>query len=215
MEKKANLQEMSKKERIEFIWDYYKFWIIGGIIGIIAIISVVHHFMTVKETVAEMLLVNASTENEVSNMDEYLTERGYNPQKQEIIINSSFIINLERTDTTNVYTLQSLQTIIAADGADILAADSEMYQYLASLSSMADLRDFLSDDILEKYADNIFYVTDEDSGDTYPAGIIIPNNAWMVANGYYTDDCYIGILTGRSKSEDAAPLLLYILGESK
>ena len=215
MEKKADLKTMKKSEVAGFIWDYYKWWIIGGVIVIALVTSLIYHFVTYKSPIVELVLVNCASEGEETEPDfsDFMDQYGYDDTKQEVVLQNSYAVNLTNGASGNVYSFEALQTLIAAGGVDVLAADKEVYAYLAKQQNVADLSDYLSADLMEKYAKNIVYVTDSETGKKYPAGIRLVHNQWMDNYGYYPDGCVIGIVNGSGRTTAAKQLMQYLLGE--
>lgn len=212
-EKKANLKEMTPKERISYIWDYYKFWIIGVIVAVIAMIGIVRSITGSKNAIAQMVFVNASPECGEVDMTDFLTQNGYDPAEDEVAVNTSFYLDLTSTDTNGMYTLQSLQTLIAAGGMDVLCADEKLYDFLGKNGAAADLSQYFSAEELAQLEDfgQIYYITDEETNVEYPAGIILDKDSWMVKNGYYDDTCIIGIVNGGLNPDAGLQILQYIV----
>lgn len=213
MEKKADLKSMTWKKRIGFIWDYYKWFIIIGIILIIALISTVKHFMTEKSSVAELILVNTESNSTsiVPDFSDFMEQYGYNADKEEIGVNDSYFLNITSNDSSNLYTYQSLMTILAGGGVDVFCSDELLYENLAGSSTFADLSQYLSEEELAELEDDIYYITDEETGKTYPGGIELGKDSWVVEQTYYKKGCIMGIVNGSEKEEAAGRLFRYIL----
>ena len=219
MEKKADFKTMKKSEIAGFIWDYYKWWIIGSVIVIAAAVSLIHHFVTAKAAIVEMALVNcgsyATEEEKEPDFSDFMDQYGYDKKKQEVVLQTSFSVDLTSTDSGNAYSYEALMTQIAAGGIDVFAADDEVYEYLAGQQYFANLSDYLSEEQLKQYGDTIVFVTDPETKEDYPAGIRLKKNTWMEHYGFYPEGCIIGILTGTSREEAAQRLLFYVLEENR
>lgn len=215
MEKKADFKTMSKSERVGFIWDYYKWWIIGAIILIAVAVNLIQHFVSYKTPVAQLVLVNCGTsgmEDEAEpDFSDFMKQYGYDEAEQEVTLQTSYVVDLENTSSSNAYTYESLQTIVAAGGVDVLAADEDVFTYFTEQQNYANLSDYLSDVLMEQYADDIVYATDPETDEEYPAGIRLEKNAWMEQYDYYPQGCVIGIVNGSEHKEAARQLLLYLL----
>ena len=180
MEKKADLKTMTWKQRIGFVWDYYRLVILAAVAVIILIGMTVHHYMTTKEDVSQIVLVNAKSmpADEEPDFSEFMEQYGYDTAAQEVVVNDAYYVDLTSTDTSNLYSYQSLQTVIAGGGVDVLGADEMVFENLAQSGAMADLTQYFSKDELEQLKDYIFYVEDKDTGDTFAAGIRLGAGSW-------------------------------------
>ncbi len=215
MEKKADFKTMKKSEIIRFIWDYFKWHIIIAIILIASVISLIRHFATYQEPVAEIVLMNCSMMDVQVDPDftDFMEQHGYDIKKEKVAVDTGYYVDLDANTSANMYTLQALQTLLAAGGVDVVAGTEEIYMYMGEHYMAANLEDYLSAEMLEKYADDIVYITDPETKEKYPGGIQIANNWWMTKYKYYSDDCIIGISNGCQKQEAAMNLFMYILGE--
>ncbi len=169
MEKKADLKTMTWKQRIGFVWDYYRLVILAVVAVIILIGMTVYHYMTTKEDISQIVLVNAKSmpADEEPDFSEFMEQYGYDTAAQEVVVNDAYYVDLTSTDTSNLYSYQSLQTVIAGGGVDVLGADEMVFENLAQSGAIADLTQYFSKDELEQLKDYIFYVEDKDTGDTF------------------------------------------------
>ena len=79
MEKKADLKTMTWKQRIGFVWDYYRLVILAVVAVIILIGMTVYHYMTTKEDISQIVLVNAKSmpADEEPDFSEFMEQYGY------------------------------------------------------------------------------------------------------------------------------------------
>jgi hypothetical protein len=70
----VDLRSMSRKERIEYIWDYYKLHIISVIILIVFIASIIHGQLTKIEYVVNVTMIgNAVQESKRTELEKKFT----------------------------------------------------------------------------------------------------------------------------------------------
>ena len=144
MEKKADLKTMTWKQRVGFVWDYYRLVILAVVAVIILIGMTVHHYMTTKEDISQIVLVNAKSmpADEEPDFSEFMEQYGYDTAAQEVVVNDAYYVDLTSTDTSNLYSYQSLQTVIAGGGVDVLGADEMVFENLAQSGAIADLAQY-------------------------------------------------------------------------
>lgn len=219
MEKKVVLKEMEPKDRISYIWDYYKWYIIGGIFAVILVIYLIVSYATRKEEVAQILMVNANIEavSEDDNrlFDALLEENGYDIKEQEIAVNDGLRVDPNGSGQNNYYSFQSVLTILEARGADVYLSDRETFDLIASTGNMQDISQVLSEELIEKYEDKLVFATDQETNESYPCGIEITGNEWLKETELYTGDCVIGAAYGEAENGLAEKMISYILGESE
>lgn len=213
MEKKADFKTMKKSEVTGFIWDYYKWWIIGGILVLVLAGNLIHHFVTYKEPALEIALINSGDQEKEPDFSEFMDKYGYDKSKQKVSFQNTFTVDLKNSSSGNMYAFEALQTQIAAGGIDVIAADKDVYLYMAKQQDAGDLSDILPKELMKKYEKDIVYVTDPDTNKKYPGGITLQNNKWMEQYGYYPKGCVIGIVNGSKHTKTAEQMIAYILGE--
>ena len=219
MEKKVVLKDMEPKDRISYIWEYYKWYIIGGTFAVVFGIYLIVSYATRKEEVAQVLMVNANieavTEDDNRLFDALLEENGYDTDKQEIVVNDGLRVNPNGVGQNNYYTYQSVLTILEARGADIYLSDRETFDLIASTGNLQDISQVLPEEIIDKYEDQLVFATDLETDEKYPCGIELTGNEWLEETGLYTKDCVIGAAYGEAEDGLAEKMISYILGEDE
>jgi len=218
MEKKVDLKKMKPKERAGYIWEYYKIPILGGILGVIILVALIWHFATLKNTLANVMMVNATvnetgSEKQTNLFSGFMKKNGYDTNKNEILVNDSLFADPTATDSTSLYSFQSMQTIIMAGGVDVFLSDEKLYKTLNSNQEFKDLSVVLDKETLEKYKDTIIMAKDKDTGKEYPSGIVIKGNSWVKDKGLYSGDVVIGVSIASKKDKICREIIDNILGE--
>ena len=216
MEKKTSIKDLKGKARIEYIWDYYKLPILAVICVIAFIIYMIVHFVTYKETALEIFMVNTTnqnTEEVAASTDEFFQQEGLSGKDEEIFIDTSIQFSEDMGDSTNYYSNQSLTVKFAVGGGDILFAPDYVFNTYAASSAMIPLTDILTDDELEQYKDILVYTTEEESGETYPCGVTLTDNEWLLTHHFYPEGetLYLGIGYNSKSPETARDFFHYIL----
>ena len=89
MEKKVVLKDMEPKDRVSYIWEYYKWYIIVITFAVIFGIYLIFSYATRKEEVAHVLMVNADLEavsdDDNRMFDGLLSDNGYNTAKHGVV----------------------------------------------------------------------------------------------------------------------------------
>ena len=123
MEKKTAFKDLSKKAKVQYIWDYYRWHILVAICLVALVISMIVHYATYKESVLDIVMVNTLNpyEESISSTDEFFQQEGFT-NKEEISVDTSITFSEDDNYSTNYYSDQKLTLKLSVGGADILFA---------------------------------------------------------------------------------------------
>ena len=90
MEKKTAFKDLSKKAKVQYIWDYYRWHIIVAICLVAFVISMIVHYATYKESALDIVMVNTLNpyEESISSTDEFFQQEKFT-DKEEISVDTS------------------------------------------------------------------------------------------------------------------------------
>lgn len=213
MEAKPDFKAMSTQKKLGYVWDYYRFHILGIIVLVITAISIIHHYATLKASVLDMLFLNAYTlEDEQKPFEDFLTTQGYDLSDYEINVTTTLSFALEEGSyQQDYYTIQTLSALFAAGDLDVFAAPHQIYNDFASSGYVADLRSVFTEEELASYGDMIIYTNLLETGEAFPSGFNLEGNPWLIENGYYEDGCYLAISANTDSPELTKAFILHIL----
>lgn len=215
MEAKPDFKSMSTSKKLEYVWDYYRFHILGIIVLVITAYSIIHHYATLKDSVLDMLFLNAhSIEDEQRPFEEFLTIQGYDLNKYEIRTTTTLSFALEEGSyQQDYYSIQTVSALFAAGDLDVFAAPHQIYNDFASSGYVADLRTVFSEEELESFGDMIIYTNLLETGEAFPSAFNLDGNQWMIGNGYYDEGCYLAITANTDSPELTKEFILHILNK--
>lgn len=182
-EERESIKSAPLKKRIEYFFDYYKWPTIIIIVVIIAVSAFAYEMYTSKDIGFEVALINAYT-NEMDSADmieELNSLIDFDSTKEEIIIDDTYYLDYIEQDTNHATFLQKLITLASSKVLDVIVTDEVTYARLAYISMYIDLEDYMSEEFLEAYADQLVYIdqaimdemeetTDDISADDYVIG---------------------------------------------
>ncbi len=228
MENVPKLRDLKGKEKLSYFWDYYKWVVILIVIAVVVVITIVRAVVNKKDSALYVLAVNADpyAEEEVTDalFSDFLTEQGIDPQKEEILFNTS-IQYIDGTSMTDIYAMQALTTIMGSGSADVVMMPESLYREEGSLGAFVPVQYYLSPEEMEAMGDRIIWVEtdpdlasiaeqDEDDapGTTYARGILMDSSDKIGTSGLYGDTPpVIGIAYASQKPELAAALVRELL----
>lgn len=213
MEKKTDFKALSRKAKVEYIWDYYKLHILIGGCAIAFIISLIHHYVTYKEPALEIVMLNTdyAYTGGSPGLEAFIAEQNLDTENYEIIVDNSITVSETGNIADDYYTNQSLTLRFTVGEGDILFSPENVFTSYGESGCLMNLEDVLSDSELKDLEDILYYVTDIDTGITYPCGVLLPEENWTIENGYYTTPRYLGIGVTAAHPELAAEFFRYVV----
>lgn len=205
---REKLKELHGKDKIWYLVHYYGLQTIVAlaIIGIISFLII--HYVTQKDTALEIMAVNAmqSEDNPAGDSGYYngfLKENGLDPDKGEVLVSSNLGASANENDGASAESIQMIQSRFMTQSVDVFFADYDFFYSLGEFDYLADIREYLPEELLEKYKDDLVYVKSIETGKKYPIGINLEKNAWVKETGWYPDTCVVGLADGL-KNKDLA-----------
>lgn len=214
MTEKEKLSLMDRKQKKEYIMEYYAPKAIFALIVVgIVVFLVVKHF-TAASAALNILAVNTtqqeSAANEKSYYTEFLENNGYDGDKEYVSISTGIGVSTDPNDAMSQDSLQLIQNKFIANAVDVLFADSELVLSLGEFGYMQNLDTVLSDDLKEKYKDSFVYATVIETGEKMPVGIKVGDNQWVKNTGWYGMDVAVGFGENAKNMDLAISFLEYI-----
>ena len=148
MKDKLNFSSMTKKQIIEYIWDYYKIPIIIFIFAICSLISFLYKNITSKDSILEIIMVNSTSSYDGDmGSDDFITRQGLDPEKYEIHATTSFRMSFSEEDyADDYYVIQTLIARLTEGDVDVFGGTPEVFMEFAMEGYFADLRDYFTEE---------------------------------------------------------------------
>ena len=205
---KEKLKELHGTDKVWYLVQYYGLQTVVAlaVIGILAFLIV--HYVTQKDTALEIMAVNArqSADNKMEDSDYYdsfLKENGIDPDKNEVLVSSNLGASANENDGASAESIQMIQSRFMTQSVDVFLADYDFFYSLGEFDYLADIREYLPEDLLEEYKEDFVYVKRTATGKKYPIGLKLQDNAWVEKTGWYPDTCVVGLADGL-KNKDLA-----------
>ena len=214
---KEKWNKMTKEQKREHIWEYYKIHIVTTLI----VIAVIGWFVYIDLTTVDSLMDVVMTDMEEPLKDdscyhEFLSEYGYEVYEGAVSLNQNLNFDLESNDPNayinNGSAYDALFGLISSKTQEIFFSQPKVFGNCASQEVLVDLSTVLPEELLEAHSDRLFYVTDKDTGEKYPCGVNVEGNPWMeqVQKGYKG---YVGIIHTTDAPQMAVDFMEYFLNQ--
>ncbi len=191
---KTKFSDLDRKKKAEYIWDYYKWWFIVGIIAIIlAVIFVRDYRENSKPTYlyAEMLNTYFGYDNTNTLYQDYVTEEGVDLSKEHVTIGMDTTLSVDNFDTTMLAFQQRLMANYAAQAIDVVIGPVDILEGPANCDAYANLDEILPQDLKDELIDREYEfwyfdpskdeVVDYEGEDLTPyiAGVYLDNCSYL------------------------------------
>lgn len=211
------LKERPLKEKLNYFWYYYRFYVIGALAGIICLVIFIRGYMeSTKEPSIYVTLINSSYMSvaETSLIDDYVESRGIDIDSAPAKFDISISMTKDSADNASVANSQKLMALFQTHAMDVIISDAWVIEEYASLSAFSDLKALLPADLYEKVQDRLYYYTFSD-GRTVPIGFYGDNlPKIMDGKAYSTENPPIVTISGTTdRPERAVDFIRYLLEE--
>lgn len=162
---KKKLSRLSFGGKLQYIFDYYKFWILGVVVLIGLVWSVGSTILHNKPTGFYAMLLNAGGTDLSGQADEaagaaFAEAAGLDDEKQKIIVDTSATFNPNDQSQFSMAQNAKIAALYQSHDIDAMVADPGVFTYYALNGSFVDLRDVLDDETLAAYeaAGQVYYI---------------------------------------------------------
>lgn len=156
---REKVKKLPYKKKVEHYIHYYKKPTILTIFAVLIVASTVYSVVAQKETIFNAVFINSLANNEVNELkiefDEFLD---FDEKKYETFFDTSVVISELVQDEGAVLSQQKLAAMIGIQDVDIIASNVEAFVGLVYGDYFANLNDFFTEEELEFYKDDIFYM---------------------------------------------------------
>lgn len=164
-ELKADLKQMTFKEKLDHLWTYYKGYVLGAVVVVILISMVVSAYSNASKKIrVSGMLANVSMTQEGYNYltKDYFKKLGLEEGKELVELQSADFTSLAdpTSGEDNYYASQKLILQVASGDMDYAIVDELALDFYVHQDVFSDLRDVFPEDMMEELAekDMIFYM---------------------------------------------------------
>lgn len=202
-EERNAIKQKSLKDKISYFFDYYKWHTVAIIAILAAAVSMIIHWVNMKDSALYICLLNtmtfSQTKDYIQRFEEYAE---IDRADYEVTFDTSMYIEIGGRDSVTATSFQKLAVYTAAGDLDVLITDPEIIEYYVDQGMFYDLRQILSSEQMTLYEPYFFYVDQavldaiqdaEARDETYDAVFSDPRQPEAMENpipvGIFLDDC--------------------------
>ncbi len=149
-------KEMSKKQKLQYIWDYYKFHILGVLLLFCIIISGIMRYVNRTEPIIYVALVNigGSITNDGALTEDYLAQRGNVPKRAEVALYNNLYLTADTSSEYYTYSQASEIKIlgtIESKQLDVVIANKEAFDAFTEQDFFSETAEITGSAIIRSY----------------------------------------------------------------
>ena len=227
-ENKEALARMNLAQRLDHIFEYYKFPLVLILIAVVAVGSVLYYRLTRKEALLYVACANISIGETLDSAlgDAYVRAVGADPRRSEVRLYHNLYLSQDATVQNHEYAYASQLKVMAAMAngqLDVLLMNREALDIMSAGGYLLPLDTFLDEELYSRAADqlvvnavilednDIDHLLDESvpyQAETEEVANAIRISAFpLFARAEFSGDVYLGVV-GNSERTDA--VLQYI-----
>ena len=206
---RKRFKTLPPKKKWEHILEYYKGWLLLGVILIAITGYSIYTAQTRKEPVLYVTMVNAS-DSESDVFQGFLENVGLDSERSCIDMNAALKLHLQSPSVQDAQTMEVLYALFGTGNLDLFAADDTVFDFFAQSGMLTDLRDYLPESFLKENADRLHTVVLSSGGKEIVAGIYPTSDSRFGHAGYYEPAAPVGIVTNAINLGTAAAALMWL-----
>lgn len=210
----SEIQGFSKKAG--YIWDYYRYWILGTIAVVAFCISIgnsVYHNIKYTQIFYCAIFNNPLPEEYLDSLNtEFSAYYGLDPESETIYFDCSYILDDNGDPQTNIATIQKAGAMIAAKSIDFMIGDAYTLEQYASDGYFYNLEELLPADTYAALSDYIISYTNIDDGTVVPCALDLSQSEPAKRGELYVKEPIGGIVINSENPLVAVEFVKYLFG---
>ena len=209
----VNLKNMSKKKKVEYIWEYYKLYIIGVLVITFMVGSLIYSQVTKVDCIFNLTIIgNMVDGNKRADLEKQLTSlvvKEGDKKKQALV---EFIPQDSSSKTGSVMSNQNMQKFIASLSVgeiDVVILDKHILQSLAKQDAFSQLDNIAQLDLDSVKNEKVKASGSDNNRVTY--AIDAGNIKTLKDMGFDTTNKVISIATSSKQKDKAALVIKWML----
>ena len=204
---KEKFKTLSTKNKVEFIYDYYKLPIIGSLIAIIVISYMAYSFITKQDTYCNITYYGSTINTDNFNkIKDTLNKNILGNDKKYTIFTDSLLIATNSNYGDDPTTTQAFAVKLAASEIDILLVEKNNFEYFAANNMLLDLNSLEGFDSLNISNTDLVTAKDE-NGNNNLYGIKVDNINLLKDSGFNNENTILSIAISSTRHEEVIKIL--------
>ena len=200
---KADLKNMTWKQRWEHLWTYYRWVIIVAVMSVMiisVIISCVINLNTNMLIAGVTINVELDEKGTAALTEDFKAEHGTGVKYEDAPLNRIYLQDFEKTQDyqDNYYTLMSLLSLCSAQELDYIIADQIGMENMLKQEAFLDLSTFFTAEELEALGDKVVMARSAEQADDESIPVVVDITELAFVQGFANvgedDKVYFGVV---------------------
>lgn len=146
--------------KLKYFWDYYKWFVIGGLLAIFIIISIAKDIINAKDFAFNGVMLNTFGDDALMQefSDNFASEAQLDTENYEVFMDTSLRLDVGAYDEGSRATLSKVMAYLSIGDLDFIIADPAAFEYYATSSTFYDLTQLLTPEQLKALEPYFYYV---------------------------------------------------------
>jgi len=219
-EERNKIKSMNPKDRPWYIWEYYRIPIIIVIVAIILISSIGSAVYNNRfETALSCVILNSSPTGEADSVDEYFNQgfRQYIDLKEDAKIDVDYSMSPtfdeSSMDEFTYAQLAKLTAMISSQGLDVMIGKPDTIDHFGEMGGFLDLKELLPADFYDKVKENLYFVTNQETGEKIGCGLLMEGTDFCEKTGLAIDTPILAVMSNSTHTDTSLDLIRYVFGQ--
>lgn len=217
-EERKKLKNMSFKDKLWYIWEYYKIPIAAILTAVILVFSIGSAMYQNRfDTALSCVILNSHPAVEKPFAEEYL-DQGFRlyakiPDDEKISVDYSMNITFDEASMSEFTygELAKLTAMISSKELDVLIGKPEIIDHYGAMGGFIDLKESLPPDLYEAVADRLYTVQNQETGQVIPCGILLEEGNFTEKTGLSMEQPILCVMSNSTHTDTAVKLIRYLL----
>ena len=216
-EEAAKLKEMSFKDKFWYIWEYYKFPIIGVIIAVFLVGSIGSAMYNNRfDTALSCAVLNSRYDSDALTVDQYFNEgfRAFIGLDENTKIDVDYSMSPTFDESAmNEYSyaeLAKLTAMSSSKGLDVMIGRPDVIDHYGEMDGFLNLEEALPPDLYEQVKDYLYPVTNAETGQESFCGLRLEDTSFGEKTGLILDNPVLTVMSNSPHTDTAIQLIRYI-----
>lgn len=206
------LKAMSWKDRVWYIWAYYKVHMALAVAALLILqVVATSIYQSTFSTALYCIIINSQSSEEVNFaplQEDFARYLGLG-KKELINVESNFIAYGDNASELSYAILAKISALVFSKDLDVIIGDTDTIDHFATLNGYLDLEKELPPELLSLVQDRLFYAAGED-GAEYACAIDISGTSFASETHLGQEPPLLGIIINSDQREHTEALIRYI-----
>lgn len=212
-EELRKLKKLSFKEKLQYIWDYYK-PVLAGIVVLLLIVKIGVD-INQNNQIEKMLNVAVFNSIPMSEQSEVLVQefealKGYDGEKQVVNVDTNYQVGNNGNVQMEMASQVKMTVMIQSGDMDVILVPESAFESMAAIGFFADVREVLSEESQNAYKDGFTYGKTEEDTEEIPYGIRIDGSE-KIKGMFAEEEICLAFGANIKKTAVAEDFLKYLL----